>query len=335
MSRPRAVRVVLADDSALVRVGLRRALSGAAGLAVVGEAGTAAEALAEIERWRPDVLVLGLELPGGGALEVLERAPGLSVRVLALAAGPVRGPIAQALAASALEALEKPPSWDGPGALRLQERVRAAARDRATGGPRLAPKRAQDRAASGTRLLAVGASTGGPPEVARLLAALPLGAHPPVVVVQHTDAGGIAPLAEWLTKVAGRPVRAARHGEVPGAGDVRLAPAGRHLVVNGRGHLELHAAVAPSLHVPSADALFLSLAMHLGPLGGGVVLSGMGDDGSRGLLALRDAGGATWVQSPGTAAAPGMPEAALAAHAVDRALPMAQLVTAVRDWMEA
>lgn len=193
----------------------------------------------------------------------------------------------------------------------------AARRDPAKPGP--------VRSASGAGLpliLAIGASTGGPKALADILAALPGDLPAAVLVVQHMDPEFNAGLNAWLADQSALPLVAARPGEAVRAGHVYLARGGDHLVLTGRGVLGYTDQPKDSLYRPSVDVLFESLARDEFHTGVAVLLTGMGRDGARGLLALRRAGWRTIGQDAGTCAVYGMPKAALELGAVEMMLPL-------------
>ena len=179
----------------------------------------------------------------------------------------------------------------------------------------------------GPPIVAVAASTGGPSALAVLLAGLD-GLAAPVLIVQHLHPDFTEGLLDWMQRVSSLPVTIAEHDQVPRAGRVYLAPGGAHLRLGVHRRIELHALPA-SLHRPSADQLFQSIA-QFGPAGIGVILTGMGDDGAAGLLAMRRNGAQTLGQDEGSCAVFGMPRAAHCVGAVDKLLPLGQLAGAIQ-----
>lgn len=164
-------------------------------------------------------------------------------------------------------------------------------------------------------LIAVGASTGGPHALERLLGGLPAGFATPIAVVQHITEGYSASLLAWLNNTCALQVLAVRQRVTPQPGCVYFAPERDHLVVAQDGSLSPLAAPARAGHLPSVDVLFESVAQFHGPRGCGVLLTGMGRDGAQGLLAMRRQGGATAAQDEASCTVFGMPAAAIALHA--------------------
>ena len=176
-------------------------------------------------------------------------------------------------------------------------------------------------------VLAVGASTGGPPAVAALLRGL-AGLPVPVLLVQHMAPDFVPALARWLADTCPLPVSVAVDGEPLRPGHVHLGPGGQHLHLLPGGRVGL--LDEPSgLHVPSVDELFASVAGCRDVRGVGVLLTGMGRDGARGLLALREAGGRTLAQDEATSTVYGMPRAAVELGAAERVVPLPDLADAV------
>lgn len=172
------------------------------------------------------------------------------------------------------------------------------------------------------RLLAIGASTGGPQALATLLGALPGDFEPAVLVVQHMAEGFIPGLVSWLDQLCALPVVMGATGKRLAAGTVTVAPSGLNLLV--RDHLRVVCEPAPErqFHVPGIDASFASIAESVGAEAMGVMLTGMGRDGAAGLKAMRDRGAITIGQDEATSAVYGMPAAAWAAGAVEHQLPL-------------
>jgi two-component system chemotaxis response regulator CheB len=177
------------------------------------------------------------------------------------------------------------------------------------------------------RVVAIGASTGGPAALATVLAGL-AGLTAPVLVVQHLHPDFVTGLVSWMERVSAVPVRLASHGAALQGGVVYIGPGQTHLKIDGNLRIVLDPEPA-STHRPSADELFKSVAAHAGSGGIGVVLTGMGDDGTAGLLALRTRGGLTIGQDEATCAVFGMPRAAQQAGAVTTVLPVDGIAAAI------
>jgi two-component system chemotaxis response regulator CheB len=332
--KKKAVRVVVVEDSRVQRAHLVRALQADGDIEVVDEVGDAGEVLPAVRTHRPDVVTMDLDIPGGSGLHAIEQIMGYApTPILVVSASSDSSQAAvDALVAGALEAIPKPNRWTAVHEDELRRRVRALAGATVLRHPR---GRRSDGAArtAGTAggtampIVAMAASTGGPPALAEVLGRLG-GLKAPVLVVQHLHPDFIDGFVAWMARASALPVQPAAHGAVVQRGGVYIAPAGSHLRLGREGRLTL-GAEPRSLHRPSADVLFESVAAQAGPRAVGVLLTGMGDDGARGLLALRNAGGLTIAQDEASSAVYGMPRAAVALDAADRVLPLGDIADAV------
>jgi two-component system chemotaxis response regulator CheB len=178
---------------------------------------------------------------------------------------------------------------------------------------------------------AIVASTGGPSAIARILRALPPTLDFPVLVVQHITEGFAAGLARWLHSVCALPVARAEDGVECQPGHVYVAPDGLHLEMTPARAGRLRARLVPGSggHVPSGDRLLHSLARALGPRAGAVVLTGMGEDGADGLLAVRRAGGLAWAQDEASSTVYGMPRAALERGGATDVIPLDSIAASI------
>lgn len=326
------IRVAVVDDSALMRRLIGSALAGAADIEVVGSACDAVEARALIREADPDVVTLDVAMPGMNGLDflrkIMELRPTPVIMVSNLTAEGAETSVS-ALEIGAIEVVQKP---QGPDAMArfaavLQAKVRVAAsvrpmltRRHQTGRPAAPAKAAVTGPGSFARgLVAIGASTGGVSALSRLLAALPEGL-PPIVIVQHMPKGYPERFAARLKAALHRDIAEARAGEALTTGAVRLAPGDRHLRILRRGgtiRTDLVEAEPVAGHCPSVDVLFESVARAMGPEAVGVILTGMGRDGALGLAAMRRAGAACLGQDRETSVVWGMPRAALELGALD------------------
>jgi chemotaxis response regulator CheB len=245
------------------------------------------------------------------------------------------GKVYEALGSGALDAVATPRlGLDGriEGAAELARKiatVQALAADHALiqqGAPPTAPAPIGSTAVGGLRvppaMVAIGASTGGPHALATLLGALPADLAAAVVVVQHIDALFAGGLARWLAQRTALPITAVTTAAPLRAGTIALAAGDGHLVLRDDLQLAVTAEPAGSLHMPSIDVFFESIARRVGGRGCGVLLTGMGRDGARGLLALRRAGFHTIAQDERTSVVWGMPRAAAEHGAAAEILPI-------------
>lgn len=334
-----AIRAVVIEDSPAQRGQLVRILQAEGDIEVVGLATTAGEATDLVARTRPDVVAIGLQAGSARGRLTIERIMAdrpTAILVLCPALEGVQSvPALEALVAGALDVLPTPASWTTADEARLRRCMRSLHKVGAVRPPRARPAAGPGRPApppgSMGPVVALAASTGGPTALAEVLSGLG-GLQAPVLVVQHIHPDFVNGLVAWMARACPLPVQLARHGEAAAPGHVYIAGGGLHLHLDVRNRLEL-SPTPVTIHRPSADELFLSVAHHAGPGGIGVVLTGMGDDGARGLLALRQRGGRTLGQDEATSAVFGMPQASQRLGSVTDLLPLGDIAEAVRRFV--
>jgi two-component system chemotaxis response regulator CheB len=332
------VRVLLVDDSAVVRRLVTVTLNANPDVEVVGTAGNGRIALSRLADLAPDVVLLDLEMPEMDGLETLIalRKDHPRLPVIMFSRHTQRGVEAtvQALTLGADDYVPKP--GDGVGvALCVEEllipkikllarRGSPAAEERPAAAP--PPPAALQR--QRPEVVVIGASTGGPNALTVLLAALPPDFQVPVVIVQHMPAVFTARLAERLAEKTGLRVREGAHGEMITAAQVWVAPGGHHLLVQREGssvRVALNDDAPVNSCRPAVDVLFRSAADVYGPATLAVVLTGMGEDGLQGCKAVHAAGGQVLAQDEATSVVWSMPGAVAKARLADEILPLEKL----------
>lgn len=339
------IRVLVVEDSITVRRHLCAALAEDPGLEVVGDVGDGRAAIEACLATRPDVITMDMALPvmsGLAATEyIMAHCP---TPVLIVSASTNRGNlhrIYEALAAGAVDVLEKPRGDEPAGAwerqlraaVRMVSRISVITHVRARLNP--SPRRPARPSAGGGvaragAVVALGASTGGPSAIARILRGLPTDYPLPVLALIHVGAAFAPGLTRWLSDQTALAVAEAQDGEsiAAAAGRVLVAPAGRHLVVRGR-RVAFTGDDARHHCRPSIDVLFESIAVDYGPDAVACLLTGMGRDGAAGLRAIRDAGGQTIAQDEASSIVYGMPREAAALGAAERILSLDDIARAV------
>lgn len=359
------IRVLIVDDSPFMRKALERMLT-TEDIQVIGSARDGEDALEKIPQLKPDIVTLDVEMPRMDGLACLKRIMAeFPLPVLMVSSLTQEGATAtlEALAAGALDFIPKETSLASTSILQiqqdLQEKVRKLARS-----PRFrkaAPRPAAPASSAGTipamarpaapavprpttagaglaaspvaEVLAIGCSTGGPKALQDLLPGLPKSLPVPVLIVQHMPASFTKPFAERLNGLCQVAVKEAEHGEPARPGTVYIAPGGLHLNYRQRGaqpYLELNPEPAASLHRPSVDVMFLSLAQECTKQLLAVILTGMGNDGARGMEALKAKGAHTLAEAEESCVVYGMPRAAFERGCVDQVAPLPEMAPILR-----
>jgi len=314
------IRVLIVEDSAVQSLLLRRVLEAQGDLLVVGVARDGREALRLAAELAPDLVTMDVQMPlmdGLEATRLMIKHHPRPILVVATLSSKHTTVAQEMLGAGALDVFPKPMGLDGwsLAAEALRERVRALARIRLSARPK--PEGFPPIAWHATlsdwgrpSVIAIAASTGGPPALRQILRVLPPGYPVPVIIVQHIAPGFGAGLAQWLASVCALPVRLAEERECIERPGVTVAPDDKHLLVADDGRFLCDAGMPIGSLRPRADLLFSSLARVYGRLTVGIVLTGMGNDGAQGLAEIRRAGGITIAQDQDSSVVYGMPKAA-------------------------
>ncbi len=328
-----SIRVLVVDDSAVMRGILSQVLPADGDIEVVALAEDAAQARALIKQHDPAVLTLDVEMPSMNGIEFLDRLMRLRPMPVVMVSSLTRsgaGATLLALELGAVDFVQKPgdgqpiEAWGAA----LREKIRLA------GGSRIRERRADQGTRArlsappgGDALIALAASTGGVDAIRTVLSLLPLDC-PPVVIAQHMPAGFTSRFAARLDEITGLRVVEAEDGMPLAVGTAHVAPGGRQLAVArhaGRPVCAVFDGDGTSGLRPSADILFHSVAATCGSSSVGAVLTGMGRDGASGLAALRAAGGFTIGESEATALVYGMPRVAFEEGAVIQQVPLGSI----------
>lgn len=343
MTAAKKIRVLVVDDSAIVRKVLTDVLNQQPDIEVAGTAPDAFVARDKIVALRPDVLTLDVEMPRMDGLTFLEKLmkhyPLPVIVVSSLTQNSTRAAL-EALARGAVDVLAKPGGPYSVADLKddLPQRVRAAAAAKLRSGPpqpASRPALAAPVAAPVPRnggaphhVIAIGASTGGTVAIERVLAALPP-SMPPIVITQHIPPGFSTTFAQRLNKVCALEVKEAEGGETLANGMALVAPGNRHLeierIAGGGWRTRLHDGPKVCYQRPSVDVLFRSVARDAGVNATGVLLTGMGADGAAGLLEMRRNGADTIAQNEDTCVVFGMPREAIRMGAAQKVLPLDEI----------
>ncbi len=330
------IKVLIVDDSAIVRKILTEELSQEPDIEVVGTAPDPYVARDKIVFLKPDVITLDIEMPrmdGLTFLKKLMRYYPLPVIVVSSLTPEGSKMALEALENGAIEVLSKPgPAYSvGEMSHQLKEKIRAAAkvnlrRVQSTNLPKDPAPPIITKALSETtqKIIAIGASTGGTEAIKEILMKLPLNS-PGIVIVQHMPPQFTTAFAERLNNLCQLEVKEAQDGDAVLNGRALLAPGNFHMLLRRSGsRYYVNIKDGPMVHHqrPAVDVLFHSVAQYAGPNAVGVILTGMGADGAEGLLKMKEAGARTIAQDEATCVVFGMPKEAIKRGAVDKVLPL-------------
>jgi two-component system, chemotaxis family, protein-glutamate methylesterase/glutaminase len=329
---------MIVEDSLVVRQLLAHIIGRDPRFAVAAAVTSAEEALAQIGRVKPDVISMDIRLPGMDGLEATRRIMSEHPTPIVVIADSVEDRSLSismnALRAGALSVVEKPVGLASAAYEQVAETITTQlfimssvpVIRRRNFDPRSPiaspPPMRASRSFAVPSYIAMAASTGGPPALAKVLEALPEDYPAAVFIVQHMGAAFMEGFSNWLGGLSPLPVSLAEDGTFAQPSRVYVAPGDRHLSIAAGGQMRLLTSAPIASQRPSATILFSSLAKVAGPKTAGVLLTGMGEDGARGLLELRRAGGYTIAEHASTAVVNGMPAAAVQLKAAAEVLPL-------------
>ena len=349
------ITVLIVDDSAVVRQTLADILSSDPGIEVMAKASDPLIAAEHIARMVPDVILLDVEMPRMDGLTFLQKIMSqhpIPVVICSSLAESGSDTALHALEYGAVEIILKPrlgaKQFLEEARIRICDAVKAAAashvRRRVSFGPRdVPPKLTADAVLAKARIgqdamlkttekvIVVGASTGGTEALKDFLMALPLDA-PGVVIVQHMPENFTTAFAYRLDSICHISVKEAETNDTVIRGRALIAPGNHHLLLKRSGaryYVEIKEGPLVSRHRPSVDVLFRSAARYAGPNAVGVIMTGMGDDGAKGMLEMKEAGAVTIAQDEESCVVFGMPKKAIELGAVDKVLPLSSIAAAV------
>jgi len=342
LNPPSGIRVLVADDSAFMRTALTRMIESDPGLRVIGTAQTGTQALEKVNSLKPDVVTLDVEMPGMNGLEtlkhIMKESPRPVIMVSSLTQEGAETTL-EALAEGAFDYCAKQLSYASLDIVKIRDdlvaKIKAAALSRplvrpsaSTPAP-IIPVIPRDSYQPTAAIVALGTSTGGPKALQEILPMLPEDLPVGVLIVQHMPVGFTGPFARRLDNLCKISVREAAHGDLIEPGVVYIAPAGWQLTVRRRldSKVGIHLAKgAPNdLHVPSADVMMLSVAEVFRSLAMGVIMTGMGADGARGMEEICHQGGLTVGQDEPSCTVYGMPRSCAEMHVLKRVVPLRQI----------
>lgn len=349
LSNGRKYRVLVVDDSAVVRQVMADLISSDPDLEVMGTAGDPFAAAAQIRQQRPDVITLDVEMPRMDGITFLRKIMSqhpIPVVMCSSLVGANTETLARALDAGAVDIICKPQvgirDFLEDSRIRICDAIKGAAQARLgrlrenapaaklTADAMLPAPSNRAMAKTTEKIIAVGASTGGTEAVRVFLEAMPVDC-PPIIIVQHMPEGFTAAFARRLDAICGVSVKEAAQGDRLLRGHALIAPGNRHTLLNRSGAtytVDVREGPLVLRHRPSVDVLFRSVARYAGQNAIGVIMTGMGDDGARGMKEMRDAGARTIGQDEASSVVYGMPKEAMRHGGVEEEMPLGRLAMA-------
>ena len=341
-NNPKMIRVLVADDSAFMRTAITRMIESDTNLRVGATAQTGQEALDKVKALKPDVVTLDVEMPGMNGLDTLRHimrecpTPVIMVSSLTQEGAEVT---LEALDIGAFDYVPKQSSFVSLDIVKIREdlisKIKAAADSKRkrpmlqVSKPEAARKVLVASPKNAATIVALGTSTGGPKALQEMLPLLPEDLNVPVLIVQHMPPGFTGPFAKRLNGLCKINVREAIQEEEIQPGVVYIAPAGQHMTVYRRGtsKVALRLAQTPAglLHMPSVDVMMNSVAEVFRSLTLGVIMTGMGADGAKGMETIKREGGFNVGQDEATCTVYGMPRSAAEAGVLHRVVPLLQI----------
>jgi two-component system chemotaxis response regulator CheB len=345
--RGKRLRVLLVDDSAFMRGAVARLLAADPRFEVVGQASDGPEGVKLALELEPDVISMDFNMPGmNGAAATRLILAQRAIPIVMLSAHTREGEAAtvEALTAGAVDYVTKPEGEVSANLSAVRDELIAkllATANHNLTFRNLAPPSARDSrpnslrrpAPAGLKLVAIAASTGGPAALADLLPSVSLGTQATLVIVQHMAQGYTRALAAQLAERTRFPVREAEAGAELSAGTAWVAAGDRHLLVDQKTRIAINDGPLVNGVRPAADVTLGSAAAHFGARTMGIVLTGMGKDGARGLAQIKAAGGVTVAQDRATSTVYGMPKAAVELGVVDTVAPLSRIASLINRWV--
>jgi len=336
MELKKKIRVLIVDDSAVFRAVLAKGIASDANIEVVATANDPFDARDKIIEYEPDVMTCDVEMPKMNGIEFIRRLlPQYSLPVIV--ASTVSGAVFDAMDAGAVDFVAKPDVASAQGVqdfirdMIYKIKVASAASVRQRGRETVSEELCGKHIAGSRKIIAIGASTGGTEAIFNVLKGLPE-TTPGIVIVQHIPPVFSRMFAERLDKSLGLCVKEAANGDYVERGKVLIAPGDRHMRIKRAGdryRVECYEGEKVNGHCPSVDILFESMAKEAGEHAVGVILTGMGYDGAKGLLAMRQKGARTIGQDEGSSVVYGMPRVAFNIGAVEKQASLEKIAPAI------
>ena len=322
------IKVLVAEDSDYIRRHIVSVLNSDKEIQVIGEARNGHEAVEMARKLEPDLVTMDIVMPVMGGLDAIEIIMAqAAVPILVLTSTDDASVGFSALSKGALEVFSKSELAKKENKKEFLKKIKLLARVKVITHIRKSadgPRKTGERNGFG-RVVGIASSTGGPKALSTLLSQLPKDFPAPVLIAQHISDGFVSGMAAWLKDVSPLQVKIGTGGETISAGTVYISESERDMKVDSSGRIIYLERQDRSVYHPSCDILLSSIADSFGAGGIGVILTGMGDDGAKGIKKIKDAGGATIAQDEGTSVVFGMPKEAIGRGCIDKVLPIHEI----------
>lgn len=340
------IRVLIVDDSRVVQEFLSYIFRSDPEFSIAGIAGSGEEAIVKTAELKPDIITMDINMPGISGIEATTRIMETTATPIVIVSGAEgvteSSSVFRLLEAGALAVVQRPPDMRHPGfkevcsdmlkTVRLMSEIKVVSLvKRSQTLPTHPPKQSKDEILQkpGIQLIALGASTGGPNTIQKILSSIPKNINVPVVIVQHITKGFIHGMLEWLSATSAIPLRVASQGEMLLKGTAYFAPDDFHLGVSNKMTAILDLRPPENGIRPSVDYLFRSVSKSFGAGVAGILLTGMGKDGAVALKILKDQGAITIVQDEESSTVFGMPGEAVKLGAATYILPPGEIAALI------
>ncbi|MFC1562544.1 chemotaxis-specific protein-glutamate methyltransferase CheB [candidate division KSB1 bacterium] len=338
------IKVLIVDDSQLVRNVLTEILESDSGIKVIDTASNGLEALNKAAELKPDIITMDIEMPVMDGIEATRRITDeYSIPILVITDPEIkrkREVPFHAIKAGAVNVLEKPAA---PTEEKFKKRasqiirevkivssIKVLKRNKAKSG-KSKPAKLQLDKSNNTEVIAIGSSIGGPKGLLAIFEKLPDNFSVPILVVQHIGKDFMEGLARWISLSTRLSVVIAKSGEKIKPGFIYFAPGGYHMRINSGGEISIFNGKPVNSCKPSIDVLFASVAESYNKKALGILLTGMGEDGAKGLLNIKKTGGRTIAQNEETSLVFGMPAKAIECGAVNEVHPLQDIITMIKN----
>jgi len=336
------IKVLITDDSLLVRAVLRELLESDSDIEVIGEATNGKEALEQVLLLKPDIVTMDLEMPVMGGHKAIEEIMAIyAVPILVISSLDDAENAYAAISHGALEVIGKP-QLESLVAKQFIAKVKMLSKIKVI--KHLRPKSAKPPQVPVVKrntaqvmlteqkqqVFAIASSTGGPRALEAILKKLPADFSSPIVIAQHISAGFEQGMADWLNHIIPMQVKIARDSELLKPGQVYISPANQHLSISANQRVVLQSATDGDIYHPSCDILLTSIAKAYAEKAVGIICTGMGSDGAQGMEAINTAGGMTIAQDEESSVVFGMNQVAISRHCIQHVLSLNAIATEMR-----